>query len=107
LGTAGRTDELDFQYSTDATDLTTGSWTDVPALKFVTPDTVTVGAKNGNAAPDRSTIGSMIAAGAIANGATFWVRWVDSDASGADDGLAIDDFALTPDDQIFAGNFEP
>lgn len=61
MGTADRTDELDFQYSTDAIDLATGTWTDVPALNFVTPDTATVGAKNGNAAADRTAIASTIA----------------------------------------------
>ncbi len=106
LGTAGRTDELDFQYSTDATDLATGTWTAVPALDFVTPDTTTVGAKNGNAAADRTAITSMIAPAGIGNGATFWIRWIDSDASGADDGLAIDDFALTSVDIIFTDDFE-
>jgi hypothetical protein len=43
---------------------------------------------------------------AIAVDATFWLGWVDSDASGGDDGLAIDDFSLTPDDRIFNGDFE-
>ena len=90
----------------DATDLTTGSWTDVPALQFVTPDTATAGAKSGNAAAERGAIASTIAPVAIANGATFWIRWIDSDASSADDGLAIDDFALTPDDRIFTAHFE-
>ena len=28
----------------------------------------------------------------IPNGATFFIRWTDFDASGADDGLAVDDF---------------
>ncbi len=32
----------------------------------------------------------------IANGQSFWLRWVDADIPGADDGLAIDDFSLTP-----------
>lgn len=96
LGTAGRTDQLPFEYSTNATDLVTGTWTGVAALNFVTPDTVTVGAKNGNAAADRTALSSTISALSIANGATFWIRWTDSDASGADDGLAVDDFSLTP-----------
>jgi hypothetical protein len=33
---------------------------------------------------------------AIANGASFWIRWTDFNANGSDDGLAIDDFSLTP-----------
>jgi hypothetical protein len=96
LGTAGRTDQLNFEYSTNATDLVTGTWTNVAALNFVTPDTATAGAKNGNAAADRTALSSTVSSLSIANGATFWIRWNDTDATGADDGLAVDDFSLTP-----------
>ena len=96
LGTAGRTDQMNFEYSLNATDLSTGTWTNVAALNFVTPDTATAGAKNGNAAADRTALSSTISSLSIANGATFWIRWNDTDASGADDGLAVDDFSLTP-----------
>ena len=96
LGTAGRTDQLNFEYSLNSTDLTTGTWTNVAALNFVTPDTATVGAKNGNAAADRTALSATINGLSVANGATFWIRWTDIDASGADDGLAVDDFSLTP-----------
>ena len=60
----------DFQYSTDATDLATGAWSGVPALNFVTPNTVTVGAKNGNAAAERTAVASTIASIGVASGAT-------------------------------------
>lgn len=96
LGTAARTDRIDFQISTNATDLTTGTYTDVDQLDFTTPDTVTVGAKNGNAAGDRTAISFTIPSLSIANGATFFIRWIDFDASGADDGLSVDEFSLTP-----------
>lgn len=96
LGTTARTDTLGFQYSTNATDLTTGTWTSVAALNFVSPDTGTVGAKNGNSASNQTALSSTISSLSIANGATFWIRWTDTDASGADDGLAVDDFSLTP-----------
>jgi uncharacterized repeat protein (TIGR01451 family) len=96
LGTAGRTDQMNFEYSLNATDLVTGTWTNVAGLNFVTPDTATTGAKNGNAAADRTARSSTIASLSIANGATFWIRWNDTDATGADDGLAVDDFSLTP-----------
>jgi len=97
LGTVARTDQLTFEYSLNATSLSTGSWTGVAALNFVTPDTATAGAKNGNAAADRTVIAPVnVPALSIANGATFWIRWTDVDGSGADDGLAIDDFTLTP-----------
>jgi Calx-beta domain len=96
LGTAGRTDQLNFEYSTNATDLVTGTWTNAPGLNFVTPDTATVGAKNGNAAASRTALSASISGLSIPNGATAWIRWTDVDATGADDGLAVDDFSLTP-----------
>jgi hypothetical protein len=96
LGTAARTDQLNFEYSLNATDLTTGTWTGVAALTFVTPDTVTTGAKNGNAAGERTALSTTITGLSIPNGATFWIRFTDTDASGADDGLAVDNFSLTP-----------
>jgi len=95
LGTAARVDTLAFQYSTDATSVTTGTWTGVPALDFVTPNTATVGAKDGNAASNRAALSATINGLAIANGAGFCLRWNDLDATSADDGLAIDDFSLT------------
>ncbi|HEX8140179.1 MAG TPA: Calx-beta domain-containing protein [Pyrinomonadaceae bacterium] len=95
LGAAGRTDRLDFQYSTNATSLTTGTWTDVDALDFTTPNTAGTGAKNGNDAANRTALGTTITGLNIAPGATFWLRWNDFDATGADDGLAVDDFSLT------------
>lgn len=96
LGTAARTDQMTFEFSTNATDLVTGTWTGVSALNFTTPDTATVGAKNGNAASSRTALSGTLGGLNVANGATFWIRWNDTDASGADDGLAVDDFSLTP-----------
>jgi uncharacterized protein len=95
LGTAARTDALNFEYSLNATSLTTGTWTGVAALNFVTPSTTgTVGARDGNAAGNRTTLNATINSVSIASGATFCVRWNDVDASGADDGLAIDNFSI-------------
>lgn len=95
LGATGRTDRLDFQYSTDATSLTTGTWTDVNALDFTAPVTAgTVGALNGNLTANRLSISSTFTM-TIAEGANFWIRWNDLNATGSDDGLAIDDFSIT------------
>ena len=97
LGAASRTDQLDFQFSTNAASLTTGTWTDYNNLDFVTPNTTTpTGAKDGNSAGNRTVISATISGLAIPNGATFWIRWLDLDIAGSDDGLAIDDFSLTP-----------
>jgi hypothetical protein len=56
----------------------------------------TASALDGNSAANRVAISGSIPSLAIANGATFWIRWNDLNASGTDDGLAIDDFSLTP-----------
>jgi hypothetical protein len=96
LGAISRVDRIDFQYSVNATDLTTGTWTDVDALDFQTPFTTTAGAVDGNSAAARTAKAGTIAGLAIPSGQTFWIRWNDSDVSGSDDGLAVDDFSLTP-----------
>jgi hypothetical protein len=88
-------DRLDFQYSTDAGSLTTGNWTDMNPLDFMSPlFSGPAGPQDGNSflccrrLPD-SRFDTTIPAGA-----EFWIRWLDSDRAGADDGLAIDDFSL-------------
>jgi hypothetical protein len=97
LGTRNRFDTLTFQFSTNATSLTTGTWTSYPALHFTTKDTSgTAGARDGNAAAYRTSKSSTLTGLSIGAGATFWIRWSDFNASGADDGLAVDDFSLTP-----------
>jgi len=98
LGTTGRAvpDRLDFQYSTDATSLTTGTWADANALDFIAPTTVgTVGALNGNAAANSAAVSGTLAGLSLAPTQTLWIRWSDFNASGADDGLAVDNFSLT------------
>jgi predicted extracellular nuclease len=95
LGTATRTDQLTFEYSLDATSLTTGTWITVSALNFLTPNITTVGAKDGNAVGNFTNLSATISGLSIASGAEFWIRWSDGNASGSDDGLAIDDFSLT------------
>ena len=96
LGTVSRTDRIDFQLSTNATDLSTGTYTDVDALDFTTPNTATLNAHDGNAAANRTALSTSITSLSIPNGASFFIRWTDVDATGADDGLAVDDFSITP-----------
>jgi uncharacterized protein (TIGR03382 family) len=95
LGFLGRTDRIDFQYSTDATSLTTGTWLDHDALDCVAPvQSGTVGALDGNAALNRITPSATIVSLNITNGTTFWIRWTDLNATNSDDGLGIDDFSM-------------
>lgn len=96
LGTIGREDRLDFQYSLDATSLNTGTWTDVDNLDFVAPVTSgTTGAVDGNVSPNRTAKSYTITGLSIANGSLFVFRLNDFNATSADDGLGIDDWSLT------------
>jgi hypothetical protein len=90
-----RTDRLAFQYRLAAGSLDTGTWTTVAGLAFVAPSSVTTaGALDGNAGANRTVLSATIAGLGIASGATFAIRWVDLDVTGADDGLAIDDVSV-------------
>ena len=96
LGALGRVDWLDFGYSTDATSIGTGVWIDVDALDFTAPVTSGVtGALDGNAAENRLLVSYTITGLNLPNGASLWLRWADVEATGSDDGLAIDDFSVT------------
>jgi hypothetical protein len=100
LGTTGRADRLDFQFSTSATlanFLTTGTYSDFNALDFNSPNTLgTVGALDGNSAGNRTALTTVMSGLNVPQGANFFIRWQDFDATGADDGLGIDDFSITP-----------
>ncbi len=93
VGATNRADTLAFQYSLDATSLTSGTWTTVNALSF-TAAAGTVGSRDGNLAANRSVLSGTISGLDIASGSTFWVRYNDLDVAGAEDGLAVDDFNL-------------
>lgn len=95
LGTASRADRIDFQYSTDATGLANGTWKDVDQLDFTGPVTTgTVGALDGTIAANATAVNYTITGLNIGNGATFYLRWSDFNATGSDDGLGIDDFSI-------------
>jgi len=96
-GGTARFDRLDFQYSIDATSLSTGTWTDDNTLDFTAPNGgATVGAYDGNLAANRTLLSDTITGLNIASGSSVWIRWTDFNALGADDGLAVDDFSITP-----------
>jgi hypothetical protein len=95
LGAIGRADRLDFQFSTDATALDTGTWTDLNSLDFVAPvNSGATGALDGNDSAHRTALSDTLSGLTLAQGDTIWFRWTPVDATGSDDGLAIDDFAL-------------
>lgn len=96
-------DTLYFDYSTTATSIddTLATWTLVPALFFVSPDTVGDGiAVNGNNPSNQRAITGSIEA-AVPAGSGIWLRWNNTRFSGevlgAKDGLGIDDLTVTVD----------
>ena len=95
LGAAGRTDRLKAQYSLNASSLADGVWVDAPTLDFVSPNTTTVGKLDGNLPANRTAVSGSISGLSLAVNDTLWLRWVDLDVAGSDDGLAIDDISFT------------
>jgi predicted extracellular nuclease len=91
-------DRLDFQLSMNATSLTTGTWVDHNGLDYNSSNiNATAGALNGNTSGNQTPVSFSISGLSIPNGSSFWIRWNDFDISpGADDGLAVDTFSLTP-----------
>lgn len=88
-------DTLLFAYSTDATSLISGAWTSVSNLNFQSLFWGSAaGALDGNLPANRQTITHTITGLNIAAGATFYIRWLDRDIAGTDDGIAIDDVEL-------------
>ncbi|MEI2739660.1 MAG: hypothetical protein V9F01_12870 [Chitinophagaceae bacterium] len=91
VGSASRVDRIDFQYSTDATSLTTGTWTDFDALDYANPGQATGSGSLQHSAAISGTISSLN----IAVGTTVFIRWTDFNATGADDAMGVNDFSMT------------
>lgn len=93
-GDDARTDRLDFQYRIGgADDLNSGTWLDLNALDFTSPAGTAIGALNGNA--NTQALAGALSSLNIGSGQTFAIRWSDFNTPGADDGLGVDNFALT------------
>lgn len=69
----------------------------VTQLDFTSPITGgTAGALNGNLAANRTFLGYTITGLSIPSGTEVMLRWSDPDHTGADHGIGIDDFSVTP-----------
>ncbi|RSK36129.1 Calx-beta domain-containing protein [Hymenobacter metallilatus] len=88
-------ESLAFEYSTDATSLFTGTWTAVSALDITEKalTATTAGPLNGNDAANSAAITATFPI-SWAAGSTIWIRWKDTDNTGSDALLALDDFTL-------------
>jgi len=88
---------LTFSYGTNASDLTTGTFTNLPALNISSPSACSATTNvptNGNSATCRATLTTTISGLAVNPGSSIWIRWTDVDSSGSDDGLAIDNVSV-------------
>jgi hypothetical protein len=99
LGQATQTaDLLTFQYSLTETTINGTDFDNFSALNFSSPITTgTAGvALNGNLPANRVNFTNAKLEGLnLAPGATLFIRWVDVDTAGSDNGLSIDDFTIT------------
>lgn len=93
-GTA-TSDSLNFQYSLNATEVNNGTWTDINSLDFAALVLTGNTALDGNLTANRATLAGSASGLAIANGQRFGFRWVDTDVTLNDHGLAVDNFRLT------------
>jgi predicted extracellular nuclease len=87
---------VDFQYQLGATSLNAGSWTDFNPLDFTSPViSGTAGALNGNHSTNRTILSGSLSGLSLAAGQEIWLRWSDSNHTGNDHGLAIDDVQVS------------
>lgn len=94
-GGSGTLDRLDFQYAVNANNVYDGAFIDFDALDFVTPSfDGGIGSRDGNVAPNRTVFPLTTMNVTLGANDVFYIRWVDRDIQGNDDGLAIDDFEL-------------
>lgn len=96
-GNAGG-DSLYFEYSLDAADLNSGTWTAFSPLNF---GALVFGGSSasldGNLpANSLAFLDTITLSTPVLAGDTIWVRWRDQDVTGSDDGLAIDSLLFTP-----------
>ncbi|WP_419869934.1 T9SS type A sorting domain-containing protein [Chryseobacterium sp. CT-SW4] len=87
-----------FSYSTDATSLTSGTWTTVTPLDLVeilTSSSSSVPV-NGNSEANRINKSYTISGLDIPVGQSLFIKWADKNETGSDGLYAVDDFSLTP-----------
>ena len=91
VGAANRSDRIQFEYSLNATTLNNGTWIPVADLNYSNPGQAsTASGSQLHSSIITSTIGGLN----IANGASFFIRWTDLDATGSDDAMGVDNFEI-------------
>jgi DNA/RNA endonuclease YhcR with UshA esterase domain len=98
LGTATRgfPDSVHAYISTDATNLGSGTWTELKSLTFTSPVVSgTAGIMDGNNSANQSKVNATLTGFSLNPGKLFWLKWSDPNVLSNDDGLAIDNFSMT------------
>lgn len=91
--TASQTLGFSYRQAVTVTDLTTGSYTAVPALVFTTPTNTGSGQLNGNLAANRVLVVGGFAVN-IPPGEEIMLRWTDFAEVGANHAIALDDIVV-------------
>lgn len=86
-----------FEYSLDATEISSGTWVAVTAFDLVEKLTSLTdnAAKDGNLADNKTALSAVIDGITWTPNATLWIRWSDANDSGSDGLYAIDDLKMT------------
>lgn len=93
---SGNANTLTFAYGIGATSLTLGTYNTVAALGFTGPvASGSAGALNGNLSANRMALSATLTDIDWAPGSDLWLRWTDSDDTGSDHALAIDDLRFS------------
>jgi hypothetical protein len=71
-----------------------GTWIAVSQMDFVAPQNTNVGALDGNLTANRLLVSFTLTNLNIPGGTDFCLRWRDSDGSGSDHGISLDDFSI-------------
>ncbi len=96
-GNASVNETVLFYYSLNATNLSTGTWTPVTALNLnekLTSASTNL-AVNGNLATNYTNMATLISGLNWANGTNLWIKWVDTNDSGANGLYAIENFVIS------------
>ena len=89
-------DTLRFEYAVNATNIYAGTFLNFALLDLLTPNIIgSAGLRDGNIAANQTVFPLTIVPVSLAPGDTFYVRWVDDNISGQDDGLGIDEFTIS------------
>jgi hypothetical protein len=97
-GDADTVNEVTFAYSLSATDINTGTFSDVAALSFTNPNVAADPnntALDGNAPGNKVALSGMVSGLSWSPGETLWLRWTGTEVGGQDNGLAIDDLTFS------------